>query len=229
MFATCDADSYFSRSDDEVWSALNGAGQDVYNAVCNENGGMFIKFDTTSITLTPDVNEIELPIEVSQILHLAERLTSTEEWHEIVPASLNNILHSQLRASGILSLSPWEPGQFSYYGPYLDSAASVAAVASQKQKIRISPAPADTRFVQLVSTIKWLQILNASSTLVMPSEGTNAMERFASAKLVRKNGDLSLAAAFEAEGTKALTLFLTWVRARQMQEAQGVAPYLDGE
>jgi hypothetical protein len=226
LAATCQKDSYYSRSDDEVWSALNRGGRRVYNSVCAENGGFFIKFDETSLALVAGTTEYALPASCTQIVHLAERKSSTDEWAPIQPDSLNNILLNQLQAQGILSLTWDNESEFTFYGPYLDSAASVAVPASQIQKIRISPSPSEARFCQLVYSAKWTEIVNASSVVMLPDEGTGAMERFASAALVRKNGDTPLAAEYEEEGNRELRSFLQWVRARQIQQPLQVEPYL---
>lgn len=225
VFATVQKDSYYSRSDDEAYSALNRAGRRVYNAVCAENGGFFIKFDESSLALAANTTEYALPAACTQIVHLAERKSSTDEWAPIQPDSLNNILLNQLQAQGILSLTWYNESEFTFYGPYLDSAATIVAPASQIQKIRVSPAPDGARFCQLVYSAKWLEITNDKSTLMLPDEGTGAMERYASAALVRKNGD-ALAAEFEAEGDRELRSFLQWVRARQIQQPLQVEPYL---
>jgi hypothetical protein len=225
MFTNCQRDSYFSRTDDEIYAALDRAGQFVYNAVCNENGGFFIRFDESSMTLAANTNEYSLPTWVTNILHLAERTNAADEWLEMEPDSRNNVLRSQMQVSGLLSISPLATSGFSYYGPYLDSAATIG---TQLQKIRVSPAPGESHYVQLVATAKWNQITGSGSTIMLPDEGTNAMERFAAAYLVRKNGD-SLAADYEAEGRNFLTMFLTWVRARQYQVPLTVDPYMDGE
>lgn len=223
MYATCNSDSYYSRTDSEIWAALTRGGKRVYDAVCNENGGFFIKFDESSLSLTSSALEYSLPTDCDQIVHLAERLTSTEQWHPIYPDSLNNVLLDQLQRGGLLNLVFGQSSEFTFFGPFLDSA---AAVGVQTQKIRISPKPSETRSCQLVYTAKWSELVNKDSNLMLPVEGTYAQERYASAALVRKNGDESLAQSYEAEGDKDLRLFLTWIRARQIQQPLQVESYL---
>jgi hypothetical protein len=228
MFSQCQKDSYFSRSDDEIWAALDRAGRRVYNAVCNENGGFFIKFDTTSVSIVANTNEYALPADAGQLVYLAERTVSTDQWREIQPDTIRNVLFDQLVDTGILSLPFYPASKFTYYGPYLDTTNTALAGSAQAEKIRLSPSPGESHFCQCVYTARWLQILNASSSLMLPDEGTPAMERFAAAALVRKNSD-SLANEFEDEGRVELISFLTWARARQIQKGIQVTPYMDGE
>lgn len=228
MFANCNAASYFSRGAGEIYAKLEEAGFEVYAAVLKENSGFFIKFDETSLTLTVSQanQEYTMPADFSQMVHLAERLTSSENWHEISPAdSLGYVLSHQLNSSGLLSVSFGSNSNYTYAGPYLDSADSQATAAAQLQKIRISPIPDTSRFVQLVYSAKWLPIVNQNSALMLPSEGTYAMEAKATAKLLRLNGDAS-SAEFEAVGQSLETKFLSWVRARQIQQLPTAQPFM---
>jgi hypothetical protein len=221
MLATVNQKSYYSRSVDEIYAALDEKGKYVYDMVCNENGGFFIKFDTTSVSFVSGTTEYSLPTDCTQVVHLAERLTSTDQWNPIDPASLNNVLLDQLTSSGLLSIEFGQASEFTYYGPYLDSSATTGV---QTQKIRISPAPSDTRFVQLVYTAKWVQIVNDKSTLMLPNEGTYAQQNYAIAEMMRANGDAQ-SAEYELMGDKALRSFLTWVRSRQIQKPLGIEPF----
>jgi hypothetical protein len=223
LVANCQRKSYFSRSTDEIYAALSSAGKRVYDAVCNENRGFFIKFDESSVTLAANTTEYQLPSDLTQIVHMAERKVSSDEWATMNPTSLNNALLTQMQQSGLISFFYEGASEFQYYGPYLDSSATTG---TQVQKIRITPAPADSHYVQLVYTAKWTDVVNASSTVMLPNEGTYAMEDFAAAELLNLNDD-SLALKYEASGLQKLTMFLTWVRARQIQEPLGVEPYLD--
>lgn len=231
MFANCNAASYYSRSAGEIYSKLEEAGFEVYAAVLKENSGFFIKFDESSLTLTTSQanQEYTLPADFSQMVHLAERQTSSENWHEINPAdSLGAVLSHQLNASGLLSLAFGNTSGYTYYGPYLDSGQSAnSTAATQLQKIRISPIPDTSRFAQLVYSAKWLPIVNQNSSLMLPSEGTYAMEAKATSKLLRLNND-SLSGEFAAEGQNLETKFLTWVRNRQIQQMPSAMPYLGG-
>lgn len=230
MIANCNAASYYSRTQGEILAKLEEAGFEIYTAVLKENSGFFIKFDESSVTLLPSQanQEYSLPADFSQMVHLAERATSSENWHPIEPAEdLENVLINQLSSSGLLTLSLGDTSSYSYYGPFLDSGQTVNAAAAQLQKIRISPIPDIARFVQLVYSAKWLPIVNQNSPLMLPAEGTYAMEAKATGKLLDLNSD-SLADKFDAKGAMLETKFLSWVRNRQIQERPTAGQYLGG-
>jgi len=222
--------SYYSRTPGEVIQKLNEGGFEVYCAVLKEFSGFFLKFDETSVTLLPTQasQEYTMPADFTQLVHLAERLTTTEDWHEISPASsLGNVLQNQLNNSGIWSANFGEKSDFEYYGPYVDSGQSVnQPVAAQLQKIRIAPITDANRFVQLAYTAKWLPITNDKSPLMLPDEGTYAMEAYATAKLLKLNGD-TLADTFLAEGQRLESRFLSWIRQRQIQQLPQLTAYLE--
>jgi hypothetical protein len=146
----------------------------------------------------------------------------------MAPANnIENVLISQLSNIGLFSISGYgPPSPFQYYGPFLDSAASGSAQSAQTQKIRVGPITDINRFVQLVYTAKWVPIDNKISTVMMPDDGTAAMEAMAIAKLLRLNND-SKAIDFEAQGARELQNFLDWVRTRQTQEPPCVQPFMD--
>ncbi len=229
MFANCNAASYYSRNAGEIYAKLEEAGFEIYTAVLKENSGFFIKFDESSLTLSPTQTnqEYTLPADFSQMVHLAERQTSSENWHPIEPSEdLENVLIHQLNDSGLLSLTLGETSDYTYFGPFLDAGQAVnTTAATQLQKIRIQPIPDVARFVQLVYSAKWLPIVNQNSLLMLPAEGTYAMEAKATAKLLRLNND-SLSAEFAAEGQNLETKFLTWVRNRQIQQLPTAKQYL---
>ena len=230
LFQNCMSASYFSRTPGEVYAKLSSAGFEIYTKVLKERSGFFIKFDESSISLTAAQTnqEYSLPADLSQIVHLAERDSSTNNWCPMAPANnIENVLINQLSNIGLFSLSGYgPPSPFQYFGPFLDSAASGSVQASQTQKIRVAPITDITRFVQLVYTAKWVPIVNQNSTVMMPDEGTAAMEAMAIAKLLRLNND-SMAIDFEAQGARELQNFLDWVRTRQTQEPPCVQPFMD--
>jgi hypothetical protein len=222
LFSLCNSGSYYSRGEQDVWSSINSAGFRLYTAVLKEYRGFFLKFDTSSLTLVPGTEEYTLPADFSQLVQLAERQASTEDWHSMSPIDLQTELTQQLRDWGIFSWRYGSDSPFGYYGPYLTSA---QAVSTQLQKIRVAPAVDMGRFCQLVYTAKWLPIRNASSTMMLPDEGTYALQDYATAELLRKNGD-SMSAEYEAMGDRKKTEFLTWMRDRQIQQLPTVKAYL---
>jgi hypothetical protein len=221
LYARIDSKSFHSRSASEIYAALDEAGFAVYTAVLKEFRGTFLKVDETSLTLTPNVNEYTLPADLTQIVHLAERQTSSENWHPMPTEGLGVALDNA-QASAFPLVNFGDDSDFSYYGPYLDSD---NAVGAQLQKVRVSPAPTDTRFVQIAYTAKWLPIFNAQSQVMLPQEGWYAMEAYATAECLRSNDD-TLAREYEGKGDKHLTRFLTWMRQRQVQQRPTITPYL---
>jgi hypothetical protein len=127
--------------------------------------------------------------------------------------------------SGTLAFNYGDSSPFTYYGPYLDAAGAQAAAAAQVQKIRIDPIPDASHFVQLVYSAKWVPIVNQASVVMLPDEGTYAMEAKATAKLMRLNGD-TLALDFETASMQLETRFLSWMRARQIQQLPTMGQYL---
>jgi hypothetical protein len=218
LYNRIDSKSFHTRSQSEIFAALDEAGFSVYTAVLKEFRGTFLKVDETSITLTPNVNEYTLPADLTQIVHLAERQTSSENWHPMGTEGLG----AALQAGAFPLVNFGDDSDFSYYGPYLDS---TDAVGPQLQKVRVSPAPTDTRFVQIAYTAKWLPIFSAASQVMLPQEGWYAMEAYATAECLRSNDD-TLADKYEAKGDKQLTQFLTWMRQRQIQQRPTITPYL---
>lgn len=231
-YALANSKSGYSRSDGEIYDALNEGGFRVYSAVLKEYSGFFIKFDETSLVLSPVAvgapQEFALPADLTQIVHLAERTTSSEDWHPMAPETLDSAL------SNLQSVTGWDTfysdmygsqSRFGYYGPYLDATATQAGQALQIQKIRVSPAIDQVRSCQLAYTAKWLPITDASSKVMLPDEGTYAMVNFAIAELRRASDD-SQSENYEDKGIKHLNSFLSWLRSRQIQSPLAIDSYL---
>lgn len=227
MYALANSKSGYARSDAEIYAALDAAGFRVYTEVLNTFRGSFIKFDETSITLLPNTQEYTLPTDLTQIVHLAERVTATDDWHTMDPETLDDALTNIQNSSGWNAFYSWGYGSkspFCFYGPYLDATQTLGA---QTQKIRVSPAIDQTRFCQLAYTAKWLPIVDASSKVMLPDEGTHAMLNWATATLCGDSDDTK-AERYEAAGDKDLTIFLKWMRARQVQDVLTIDTYGPG-
>jgi hypothetical protein len=224
MYANANANSGYARADGEIYSALERAGFKVFSAVVKENRGFFIKFDETSLSLVPGTQEYAMPPDLSQVVHLAERQSAGQDWAPIGPADLHTALTDLQIASGWSSFFSAMYGNrsaFGFYGPYLDAA---AATGTETQKIRITPAIDAARSCQLVYTAKWLPITDASSKVMLPDEGTYAMESFASAQLCGASDD-TRKDTYNAQGREDLLSFLTWARQRQSMAPSTVATY----
>jgi hypothetical protein len=214
-----------ARADGEIYAALGRAGFKVFSAIVKENRGFFVKFDETSLSLVPGTQEYALPADLSQIVHLAERQSATQDWAPIAPLDLDTALTDLQVASGwsnFFTSMYGDRSAFGFYGPYLDSAATISV---QTQKIRISPGIDAPRFCQLVYTAKWLPINDASSKVMLPDEGTYAMESFASGQLCGASDDATRANYYELQGAKDLMAFLAWARQRQSMAPSSVVTY----
>jgi hypothetical protein len=222
MYATVNSKSAYSRPD-EIYGALSEAGFLVYTAVLKEFAGFFLKFDTTTITLTPGQQEYTLPPDLTGLVNISERQTSAERWRTIDPTDLSNAMdNTQTIVGWDYWCDDYEDSNFRFYGPYLTSAATTSV---QTQKITITPAVDVVRMCEIAYTAKWLPITNEQSHLMLPEEGTYAMQNFALAEILRANDD-SLANEYEAKANKHLTAFLTWVRNRQSVKRPTITSYL---
>lgn len=224
MFSLVNQKSLYSRSDTEIYAALSQGGFSVYSAILKEFRGTFLKFDESNITLVAGQTEYPLEADLSSLVHLAERQSAAENWHPIQPEGLSDALTNTQQ-----SLSWFDYGfnygdssQFRFYGPYLDAAATTGV---QTQKIRISPAPTETRFVQVAYTAKWIPIVNSGSKVMLPDEGTYAMQDYAIAECLRSNDD-TLSKEYEGKGDKSLAVFLNWLRVNQVMKFPSITPYL---
>lgn len=224
MFALADARSSFSRPEGEIYSALDEAGFLVFTAVLKEFSGFFLKFDTTTIVLTPGQSVYALPADLTQLVAIAERLTASERWRPMDPTTLADALDS---TQDLVGWDDWEDlygegSEFSFYGPYLPA---IAPGVAQVQSINVKPAIDAIRMCEIAYTAKWLPLVNGDSTVMLPNEGTYAMQNYAIAELNRSNND-TLSGEYETKGDKALAAFLTWVRNRQIVKWPSITPYL---
>lgn len=228
MFALVNQKSYYSRTDVEIYAALQKAGFRVYSAVLKEFKGTFLKIDSSSVTLAAGTQDYTLPSDVSQLYAIAERQSASENWHEIDPEGIQDAFNNVQQDSIFFDYMQnyGEKSMFRFYGPYLDSTnAQNSPGSAQVEKIRISPSPSEPRYVQLVYGAKWLPITSSSSKVMLPDEGTYAMQDFAVAEVLRSNDD-SLSAEYEASGSTMLTSFLSFWRIQQSTKNLQIIPYL---
>jgi hypothetical protein len=223
MYATVNAKTSYSRKD-EIYSALSEGGWLVYSAVLKETAGFFIKFDTTTITLMPGQQEYTMPPDLTSLLNIAERLTTAERWRTIEPTSLRDAMDNTQNMTGWdLWCDYYADSMFRFYGPYLPAGAVNAA---QTMKITVTPQIDQIRMCEIAYTAKWLPITNANSIVMLPDEGTYAMQNYAIAEINRAN-DNTLSREYEAKGDKHLSAFLTWVRQRQTVQRPRITAYLE--
>jgi hypothetical protein len=224
MFALVDARSGYTRPAGEIYSALDEGGFLVYTAVLKEFSGFFLKFDTTTVVLTPGISVYALPPDLTLLVAIAERLTAAQNWEPMYPTTLASALDSTQDAVGWDDSNYGDGSAFGFYGPYLPA---TAAAGTQTQSINVSPAIDQIRMCEIAYTAKWLTIVNGNSPMMMPNEGTYAMQNFAAAELNRANND-SLSNEYETKAQRHLNAFLTWVRNRQIVKWPTIEPYLGG-
>jgi len=220
LYANVNQKTSFSRPN-EIYAALEEAGFKVYAAILKEFSGFFLKFDTTTITLTPGQSQYAMPPDLGNLVHLAERIVATNNWQRIDPTTIGNAIDSAQQSVG-WDWSPYGSSGFKFYGPFLPEKTS----ATETQQILISPAIDTVRMCEIAYTAKWLPIVNQSSLNTLPNEGTYAQQSFAIAEIHRGNND-SLSAEYEAKGRQQLTDFLTWIRNRQTVKWPTIKSYLE--
>lgn len=225
LYANVNQKTSFSRPN-EIYAALEEAGFKVYAAILKEFSGFFLKFDTTTVTLTPNQSTYAMPPDLGNLVHLAERQTASGRWRTINPTDIAHALNDAQSTVG-WNFDPYDSdSRFKFYGPYLPEI-TAATASTQIQQILISPAIDVVRFCEIAYTAKWLPIVNQNSLNTLPNEGTYAQQSFAIAEIHRGNND-SLSAEYEAKGKNQLTDFLTWVRNRQTVKWPQITPYLEG-
>lgn len=233
-YSLANSKSGYSRADAEIYDALNESGFRVYAAVLKEYRGFFIKFDESSLSLASlasnPTQEYALPADLTQIVHLAERLSTTEDWHPMSPLDLSSAmttLQDNVGWEDFYSFGYGSESAYGFYGPYLDSTATQAGAALQIQKIRVAPGPSEARLCQIAYTAKWLPIVDGSSKIMLPDEGTYAMLNYAIAELRRASDD-SISSDYEDKGDRHLSAFLSWLRARQIMSPLTIDTYGPG-
>ena len=218
MFETVNKKTYYSRDDDEIWSAISAAANVLYQEVVNENEGYFIRWDSTSVALVPGVDDYELPADLEQIKRVRVRGSATEPWQRMAPADINSSEQSATFAEAGDSLI----SAFSYYGPYLPS---VNFPSGDSLHFRVAPVPQDSYSVELVYISKFVEITGTESNLVIPAEGHSVVTYGAVAELLATNDDDN-ADRFEHIADRNKLQFMKLVRNRQRQRGRTVEPFL---
>jgi hypothetical protein len=226
MYNLANSASYYSRSQVEILAAINAGARYVYQAVCKEVKGEWIVFDTTSITIVSGVQEYTLPVGVQTVLRLRERINSADYWRVIHSAELGSWSQTHESMPGTPSDYDYTASMFTFYGPYLPAATVEGPDDVQTFNIRFSPIPTDTRQVELVYAAKIVEMTEIGNPFFIPDDGREAVLDYAIAELLKKNGD-DRAEAYYATFQSKLTMFLTLVRDRQLQDQTVVTPYIE--
>lgn len=227
MYSLLDSGTYFSHTgnSDELWNAINKAGLRTYLWIKKENKGYFIKWDTTTIAFAPNQDEYVCPADLATMIRFGERLPGETNYRRLQPTDVRTDLFAMKQFEPIV-LS-WEllVSDFCYIGPYLPMTAATQPDALKISNVRVAPTPQDVRQTELIYDAKWLDVVNANSFNVIPTEGHQAMLDFAKADILRSNSD-DLAQTYETQAVEQLTEFLTFVRDRQTQMPSTQEPYL---
>lgn len=216
VFAFCNSTSYQSRSTAEIWQAISEAGFQVYTAVLKESEGFYVKIDEISIALVAGTNTYDLPADCSQILHLAERTNSADDWCPIEPATVNEVT----------TLQNFNPNNWFSYGPQSQFTFWMYQTPDEVKHIKVSPMPQEAHTVQLIYSASWIPVTQDSDTCMLPLEAQYPVQNFATAECLRRNND-DLSLEYEAKAEKHLTRFLTWLRARQIQRLPQISAFLE--
>lgn len=225
MYSLVRSKSYFSRSDTEIWAAINEGCHRFYQAVLKENRGYWIKTDTSTVALVPNVTEYILPADLEQILRVRERLSSAEQWRIVRSSSLtgDTMLSDAQNATQLSYDSP--ASQFSFYGPYETADTAENTSDPETYNIRFSPNPVENRQVEVIYAVKFIEVVGTGSFLIIPQEGRGGIVDFAVGELMKANGDTRAEAFYETSNQK-LTYFLTLIRDRQLQDQRTIEPYI---
>jgi hypothetical protein len=231
MFNRAKSGSYFSRSTDEVWNAINEGSRRAFQAILKEYKGTFIVFDTTSMTLVPNTITYALPAACEQILRIREQMAGSpanSAWHIIRNQSLTSEAMQRDTLLAGNNYVSWDcpDSVFSFYGPYEDMTVADDSGDDETQKIRIAPTPSDTRNVELAFIAKFIEVATVNDNYIIPDEARGYVLDFAIAELLALNGD-DRAPGFYSKAEEKLTYYLTLLRDRQVQDPRTVQPYIE--
>lgn len=227
--------SYFSRTDAEIYQAINSAAKKIYLWTARESRGYFLKDDNgANIATVANAQEITCPPDLSILVRVGEQVANSPlgtPWNWMRPADINSDLFIQREFGGLILNTQTPASNFVFYGPYLDMTSAKLAIGGASQgpkKIRLAPIPIDVRPLRFMYAATYLEIVNNNSVLMMPSESHEAILEYAKAELVRLNGD-AMAATFEEAGAdKFQKDFLPfWRFQQQTQVPLTQEPYLD--
>jgi hypothetical protein len=240
MYATCNSKSYYSRPEGEIYSALSEAGFFVYSNILKELSNFFLKIDTTTLVLTPGVQNYYLPPDCTQLVSIAERNPTSKRWRQMSPESITDAMTNAQDNCGWAGYSDYGQSEFSFAGPFLQAQDTIAAptgfgqagysvggyrgLGYQTEMLMVSPAPKENHLVELAYIAKWIPIVNDKSFLMLPDELTYAQQAFAIAELLRTNSD-SMAVDYDTKGQRHMEAGLTWARSRQIMENPQIEPY----
>ena len=229
MYSLIQTKTYFSRSDVEIFAAINEGCHRMYQMVLKENRGYWIKWDTSTVQIVSGTAEYSLPADLEQILRVREQTSSAVPWRIVrhVDLTSESMLNDNAQAAGFYD--GWYGGfesPYKFFGPYELASVAEDSEDDETYSIRFTPIPTESHNVEIVYSVKLVEVTNVNSFLIIPIEGRGAVCDYAIAELLKANGDDRAQAYYETAQEK-MDSFLTLVRDRQQQDAPQVKPYLD--
>ena len=156
-----------------MWAAINAAARQIYQAVIKESKEYWIEWDM-AYRPHPTRKATSCPPTASSWCASAS-VSSSDEWRMVHSADWLSS-PAMLLTNLPISIRFFVPtSNFTFYGPYLGMAESETDDDSDIESIRIAPTPVDTRQVELVSTAKFVEVEDAASFLMIPSDGHDAL------------------------------------------------------
>lgn len=215
MFALVHSASGNSRSDAEVYAALDEGCNRVYTWIKKETRKGFLKFDT-SISLAIGTESYAFPTDTGKIVRVRERLTPATPW-QLMNVS-DDLTSDAMLATQNSSLSYTDNESTYTYSPYFD--------ANMAKRFLVEPPPQEVRQLEIAYEADYIEITGAGSTVVIPAGmGQKAMLDFAKAAAMKLNDDAAWE-GFEQTGKERLTEYLTEIRELQVQDVPQQEQYL---
>ena len=216
--------SYYSRPDNEVYSAISAAAKKVYLWTAREFRNYFLKTDTTTIQLAANVQQYACPPDLAILIRIGEQPLNSPpntpfNWMRPADITSDRFILKEFQSLVINQYTP--ASEFVFSGPFLDQADAIKQQGGAPQgpkQLLFAPIPFDSRTVKVMYAAQFLEIVNANSILMMPMESHEAILDYAVAELVRPNGD-AMSETYEAAGKdKFQSDFLPFYRQQQIMQ-----------
>jgi hypothetical protein len=229
--------SYYSRTDADIYAALNAASRKVYLWTSREFRGYFFKTDTTSVAFAAGVQQYQLPVDLRILIRFGEQLVNSTlgtPYRWLQPSDINSAQFIGREFESVASDFGGPVSEFLYSGPFLADADALALPnqpgqpGDQVRSVLISPIPSDARQTKIFYAAAFVEIVGPQSPVMMPVESHDALLDIAVAELVRPNGDAMLAESYATAGKEKFQEdFLPWMRMAQTQQVPATQePYL---
>jgi hypothetical protein len=216
--------SYYSRADNEVYQAISSAAKKIYLWTAREYRTYFLKTDTTTIQLQPNVQQYACPPDLAILIRIGEQPLNSPpntpfSWMRPADITSDRFILKEFQSLVINQYTP--ASEFVFSGPFLDQADAIKQQGANPQgpkQLLFAPIPFDFRVVKAMYAAQFIEIVNANSVMMMPMESHEAILDYAVAELLRPNGS-ALAATYEEAGKdKFQNDFLPFYRQQQITQ-----------